>query len=437
MRAAESEQDFTSLPFAPDWSFAELNAKDTSEGTHAYHSYPMRFVPQLARKLLDEYSQPDDLVVDPFMGSGTTIVEAAMKGHAAVGIDVNPIAKLITDAKITAVEPLVLDKATDRLLKRLSENRAREPIQFDQSVSARIDFWFPPLQREQLEALLTAITLEPNAKARLLFLCAFSSILKKCSLWYPGSTKAIRSEKRRRNPEDPYRAMSNHLRLMTERNQQLYEFWGPHSARTRPAIRTYRQDVRRLKLPPSSADLMITSPPYVTSYDYAELHQLSLLWLGYATTYQDVRGSFVGTTHGVSSAPKPEMIRNWSLLAGDTVDSMLSSRAQPHLNRAVAGYFADMWVFLGNIRRVLKPRGRLVLVIGNTVLRGVLIRNAEVLAEMGANLGFTQVDVIKRQIPLKSIPQRRNPQNGQFASGTNGVTNVYPEEYVLVLETPT
>lgn len=436
LRGTNSQQgyDFSTLTYDPDWTFASLSAKETSEGTHAYHSYPMRFVPQLVRKILQHYTTPGMVIMDPFMGSGTTIVEASLAGHPVIGIDVNPVAKLITDAKVTPVEPTLLSLSVERMFDKAEKSIGLTKLPFEPSVSARIDFWFPAPQREKLEALLVAIKTERHHDIRRLLLCGFSNILKRCSLWYPGSTKPVRSEKRRRMPADPFEAMSRQLRIMTERNRDLYAYWGPASSVQRPLIQTICGDIRRVRLARSSVDCIITSPPYVTSYDYAELHQLSLLWLGYTSRYQDIRPSFMGAIHGLPKDYCPELPPG-SRLATEIIRALQESSAEPHLVRAVAKYYDDMWLFFRKAKRALKPGGALIIVMGNTVLRGVVVRNAEVLAEMGESQGFHLSHVIRRRIPLKSIPQRRDPTTGRFTSGTGEMAHAYPEEFIIVMKT--
>ena len=78
------------------WSFAELDRAQTSYLTHDYHRYPAKFIPQLACRLIEENSQPGNIIYDPFTGSGTTLVEAIINGRSAYGADINPIAVLIS-----------------------------------------------------------------------------------------------------------------------------------------------------------------------------------------------------------------------------------------------------------------------------------------------------------------------------------------------------
>lgn len=103
---------FERLSPDPSWSFHNLTPSQRSYATHNYHRYPAKFIPQLAARLIQEYSAEGDLVIDPFMGSGTTLVEARLQRRASIGVDINPVACLIARAKTQAIEPKPL--ARDR-----------------------------------------------------------------------------------------------------------------------------------------------------------------------------------------------------------------------------------------------------------------------------------------------------------------------------------
>ncbi|MDF2770112.1 MAG: methylase protein, partial [Nitrososphaeraceae archaeon] len=91
------------------WSFREIDRSETSYLTHNYHRYPAKFIPQLAARLIKENSQVEELVCDPFMGSGTTLVESIVNGRRTYGTDINPVAVLITKAKTTPINPQYLE----------------------------------------------------------------------------------------------------------------------------------------------------------------------------------------------------------------------------------------------------------------------------------------------------------------------------------------
>ena len=92
------------------WAFADKTRKDTAYATHGYHRYPAKFIPQIVSRLLEKYTKEGDLVVDPFGGCGTTLVESKVMGRPSIGVDINPVAVLITKAKITPLEPIKIEK---------------------------------------------------------------------------------------------------------------------------------------------------------------------------------------------------------------------------------------------------------------------------------------------------------------------------------------
>jgi DNA modification methylase len=85
--------------------------------------------------------------------------------------------------------------------------------------------------------------------------------------------------------------------------------------------------------------------------------------------------------------------------------------------------------------RVLKPKGKACIVIGNTNFKGVDIQNAEVFVEQMQNIGFHIFDIVKREIPSKMLPSTRDGSTGQFAKITDAnLTLAYPTEYILIME---
>src|SRR5919206_1156899 len=109
------------------WSFRQLRRTQTCYLTHDYHKYPAKFIPQLAQRLILENSNPGDLVCDPFMGSGTTLLEAILNSRRGYGSDIHPLSVLISKAKTTSIEPDYLREQISSLLVGISadiENRS-------------------------------------------------------------------------------------------------------------------------------------------------------------------------------------------------------------------------------------------------------------------------------------------------------------------------
>ena len=103
------------------WSFSDKTIKDTSYITHGYYTYPAKFIPQLAERLIKENSVEGDIVIDPFMGSGTTVVEAIVNNRIGIGTDINEIANLLAKVKTTPIDNLILAEEYYKLEKDLEK----------------------------------------------------------------------------------------------------------------------------------------------------------------------------------------------------------------------------------------------------------------------------------------------------------------------------
>lgn len=88
------------------WDFRDA---DTKEYTHCFHNYPAMMIPQIARELLKIYGNEGGWLLDPYFGTGTSLVEASLYGMNSVGCDINPLARLIAKAKTTLLSLHTLD----------------------------------------------------------------------------------------------------------------------------------------------------------------------------------------------------------------------------------------------------------------------------------------------------------------------------------------
>lgn len=414
---------FADIQIDHSWAFTGATRKDTGYITHAYHSYPAKFIPQLAGRLIEMYSAVGDLVVDPFMGCGTTLVEAKVRGRASAGTDINPVAHLISSAKITALEPLGITEAFHALVRRFASYDEQAPITM--LIHERLDFWYRPSEKHKLAFLYQSILAIPDDSQRRFFLCAFSNILKSCSIWMQKSNKPTRDMKK--IPANPFTAFQKQVKAMLRGNLAYYELLRSNNYLGVNA-HAYCQDARQSPPENNSVSLVVTSPPYVTSYEYADLHQLPALWFAYTDDLSQFRKQFIGTAYH----HKRDM-QTHSAIA----DSIIDQLAQKHKKSAdeVAHYFGEMAQVFQEMHRILKVGGKICVVIGNTALHKVDILNAEVFMEQLQVLGMDLVTIIKREIPSKNLPSVRDESTGRFAKVTdNNITYAYPTEYILVME---
>ena len=416
-----SEQ-FSKVALDPSWAFADKTRKDTAYITHGYHRYPAKFIPQIVARLVKKYTQEGDLVVDPFGGCGTTLVEAKVMGRPSIGADINPVAVLMARAKKTALKPNTVEKQFAQLQEKMASFRqdanGRTPDH------ARIDYWFKPAQKRKLAFLCDAITDIGQKNLRDFFYCGFSNILKNCSIWMQKSNKPMRDLAK--VPADPFVVFTRQVKAMLRGNAAFFNILHERKFSATPC-RVCCKDARNIPAVSDSARLIVTSPPYVTSYEYADLHQLSALWFGHTQDLSVFRKRFIGTSYSKKQVPR---------LDSQIAEEICTALQEQDTKKAkeVATYFGEMNQVFQEMHRLLQRRGRACIVIGNTNLRGVPILNAEVFAEQMQNMGFALEDLIKRVIPSKNLPSLRDEATGRFTRVTDTKKMlVYPTEYILVM----
>lgn len=430
------KSSFSSLSPDDSWSFRETKRSETNYISHGYHRYPAKFIPQIVNRLIMEFTNEDDIIFDPFGGCGTTLVESKVLGRRSIGFDINPVAKLITETKITPIDPI---KLTNYLRKFEKNYKKIKNLYIQSNHSERTNYWFDSPIQVELDRLFTAIHEIKDHKIRRFYLCAFSHILKNCSKWLMKSIKPqIDPDK---VPPDVFTTFIGHIKHMMLKNSEFYLILEKSNNLKTSSKMRLRDSTKKFPLEDNSLDLIITSPPYVTSYEYADLHQLILLWLGdnperyfrwhkYAQQYQAFRGRFVGTKLGGNT-------RNQKFLGFFAHQIISELPYNRNYGRSVAKYFSDTQKAISEMFRVLKPGKRACIIIGNTTLAGVKVKNAEVAAEQMQDAGFIIDRVIKRALFNKMITPWRDRTNGRFTSTTNfEKTRVYEHEFILIARKP-
>lgn len=416
------------------WSFREIDRLGISYLTHSYHRYPAKFIPQLAARLIKENSQIGELVCDPFMGSGTTLVESIVNDRRTYGTDINPVAVLITRVKTTPIDPQYLESIISTLKLKIKTNRIdgnRQTLLLKNdddfkvvfSENNRIDYWFPEKQKHDLSIILSGIMMiSEDENIRNFLVCAFSNILKGCSRWMMKSVKPTIDKEKTIN--DAYSSFFIHIQRMLNKNRQFWKILKEKKIE----CTVDNVDVRKTRLNDDSVALIVTSPPYVTSYEYADLHQLTAIWLGYTEELSEFRTKFIG------SIKKKEVtkVRLYSDLGKTIVENLrLIDKREAD---AIEHYFFDMQQCFEEMYRILKLGGRTCIVIGDTDINKVKIHNADVFVQTLKKMGFNIHNIIKRQIPSKALPLTRDEKTGRFVGTMKSDRLAYPFEYILIME---
>ncbi|MBF8284316.1 MAG: hypothetical protein HW378_3231 [Anaerolineales bacterium] len=249
--------------------------------SHNFHAFAAKFPPQLPRLFIEGLTAPGDVVLDPMMGSGTTVVEAFLTGRHGVGFDLDPLAVRICRAKVT---PLDVDQVRESGVKLLthatrlvdSARVERELTRrFDEPTRKFIDYWFQPATQREVLALALSIESVTEPNLRRFFELCLSSIIVTKSGGVSMARDLAHSRPHLDKTKQPKNALGQYNQRLKKSLRSLEEL-GKGTGQV--AIQT--GDTRRLALADDSVDLIITSPPYANAIDYMRAHKFSLVWLG-------------------------------------------------------------------------------------------------------------------------------------------------------------
>ena len=388
---------------------------------HRIHSYPARFPAFITTKAL-QYAEQSGVevrtVADIFCGCGTTAVEAKRSGKDFWGCDINPVATLIAQVKTTHYRDTVLEEYFSAIRRRFRSTGTTEKDY--EKVNERIRYWFEEKNIESLLRLKKAIKLEVSYRSRYrkFFLCAFSNILKPTSRWLTKSIKAQVDPNK--SAKDAMEVFEDQFRLMRKANAE--NIFPPKGSRIQ-IVRGNFLSVSPKELLP---DLIVTSPPYVISYDYASIHQLSLLWLGFVRDYRDLRKNMIGRQSGLKT-PSESDIEGLPEIGGDTYRKLLQTDSGKAVS--VARYFMDIRKTVTKCRDILNSNGMALFVMGNTKYRGTEIDNAGYLVECMEMAGFHDVRKMTRKVSSKIMTPYRDSR-GRFTRDSTK-RKVYSEEFIV------
>jgi site-specific DNA-methyltransferase (cytosine-N4-specific) len=409
---------------------AELKPKrrqPTRYSTHGLHEYRGKFNPQIARALLNIMGvSRGRRVLDPFCGSGTTLVEAAHLGVDATGTDLNPLAVAIAAGKLrllrartTTVERTwaPLRNHLSSRVQHMSFERAWSARDLDRAMRRAPDHiahfeyarsWFPDSVVAQIALVLEAIQ-EHGGALQSVYRLFLSDLLRDASHQEPADLRI----RRRKDPLDNFPLIPRFI-LGADRKLE-------RAARARSVIgrvsgeqRVQQLDSRRLDNSLGRFDAVLTSPPYATALPYFDTQRLSLCVLGLASP-SDLGASeadLVGSRE--FKADRAFWLQgvgerlDQSLLPPDTLKllaEMVSALSETDGFRRqqtpalLLRYFSDMQAVMERVRRICRPRAPFALVVGRnrTTLGGheFLVDTPAHLSAIAEGLGWHSTEVIE------------------------------------------
>ena len=365
----------------------EIEQNNPNSYTHNYFKYPCKFIPEIPRWAIKSFIGFDNvdnkLVLDPFAGSGTTLLESSLNGIQSVGAEIDDVAKLIIKVKTTKLSSSQIQMVNDfknEIVQELIEgNYSDEEIILPEINN--LDHWFREDILRDLGHLYFSIKEVADEDVRNFLLLCMASIIKRVSNADDISPKPYVSSKIIKNPP-PVEKM---FKEFTEKYLE-----GMEELNNKPLANVIVSgDATNLDVTDNSVDLAITSPPYINAFDYVRILRLENLWLDFSTETElrNKKKLYFGT----ESIKVKEEIQELDILDDSPLlRSYYEKIFDLDEKRAliVKKFFEDMKDNLQEIYRVLKPGSKYVIVIGDSFIRKVNIESWKVLNEISQKMGF-------------------------------------------------
>lgn len=390
--------------------------QNTRYSVHGLHEYKGKFNPQVVRSLFNIYNvKSGDNILDPFCGSGTTLVESAHDNISASGTDINPLAVFIANAKIDAlgISSAEIAKSKDILFKKYQAIKNKFILDDSDQRIQYLKSWFPIEVLMEMEALrLSALKLADSV--RNIFLIIISNQLRDYSFQEPSDLRI-----RRRFspfPEIPFiQQIKASIDSFVFNIKEFQTSFDP----IKSLNKAFNSDVKYSKQVPAFAndntyDFAITSPPYATALPYIDTQRLSLVWLNLisAKAIKSLESDLIGSRDFKAKSEQQKwqayMEKNEYCLPAEIhsfcID--LNSKLKPNegfrkkaLPSLLYRYFNEMGLAFKEVHRLLKKEKYFCLIVGHnhTSIGGQRtdIDTPKFLSYIGKQIGFNVHEIIE------------------------------------------
>ncbi len=384
-------------------SILNIVTRDVNLHTHGFHKYPAKFIPHIPKWAINKYlsGNQNKTILDPFCGSGTTLVESVLAGHNTIGIDIDPLSAMISKVKTTRINA----KELENISNWLEENVKAEHKGVYKPDCERIEHWFTNDAIIKLSSIRTLLDKIPKVFGDdkkvvdiqdLLFIC-FSSIIRRVSNADNESQKTYVSHTKVKNPQEVNSLFLSQLRLFVERAINFSENTSSNAKST--IINSSSAVSLNKKLNGQKIDLAITSPPYIKAVDYIYNQMVELFWIGdlfemqTQTKQNKKKNRYIGNKQ-ISKMEYSNYSPYAKTLEFNELDSIIqqiydTDKKNGHKHSFVAyNYFSEMENHFREMANCLVKDTHYIMVIGDSKVSNVFFSTAEFLIRIAERNGF-------------------------------------------------
>lgn len=401
------------------WNYKTANTK---EFTHCFHAYPAMMIPQIARALIEEYSPKDKckLLFDPYCGSGTSLVEASLKGINSIGTDLNPLARFITKVKTTKYNEEHINNLFSEIQSKLIFYREEQVINTNFDRISNYTYWYS--KENLLKLSFISQTIDECGDYTDFFNIALSEVVREVSFTRNSEFKRFRmkEEKIKAFKPDVFRLFEGKVL----RNINGLKDYNKIASDCRVKVCSFNPSISIPDeiIKDETVDIIVTSPPYgdsKTTVAYGQFSRWSNEWFGFENA-QNLDNLLMG-------GQKSKSVN----FETSSIDNVLMQIKEIDISRyyEVISFLNDYNASIMNAANKVRVGGVVCYVVGNRNVKGVQIPLDYFTAEMFEKSGFKHKITIVREIPSKRMPSKTSPTN---KSGIK--VNTMSNEYIVIMQ---
>jgi hypothetical protein len=384
-------------------------AGNKSLPVHRWVPWIAGFSSDFVGRALEKYLEKPGVVLDPFCGVGTTLVEAVLRGHRSIGFEINPYAALAAQVKVCAgrVNPLAFKKAITDFHAFCDEHggASYRPVSVPPpGFRSRADFYSPMVMKKVL-LVQDYISTLACGEVRDLFRLAFASTMVRYSNYSYEPSLGRRVSSGKQEIFD-FAVLETITDKLLEMEQDIRWLRARSPAAEDLSMKVINDSFFHYKahLSPRSVDMIVTSPPYVNNYHYNRNTRPHLYWLGYATNPKDLskleNANFGKYWQTVRELDRIDLRFD---LPGENLREQIEHLRTIKPEKGAYGgkgwanyaacYFNDCQTFAEGIEYALKPGGTALVVIGNSIIHGLMIPTDRYFGRIAELAGLQLVEI--------------------------------------------
>jgi site-specific DNA-methyltransferase (cytosine-N4-specific) len=386
-----------------------IPANKTNSYTHNIHSYPATFIPQYPRLFIKHFTTEESKILDPMCGAGTTLIEACLEKKYSTGLDIDPIAFLISKVSTTPIGNKQLNIFQNSFINELISTKTNDILANivlpDEKDYPNFKLWFRDETLKELLFIKQKIFEIDDENLKNLAKIALSYVVKPVSNADPRDIFPERDKNFLvREKKEVFKEYSLVLNNMVKKVKEFSK-----KVNNKEFAEVFNKDARLPnQLVNEYYDLVCTSPPYAYAIDYARVHQLStLLFIMNNEELRMHRKKYIGRDR-ISTSEKLDDFSGFQ-----STENELSKLYEVNKKYALVtyNYFKDMKAVTQNLYTYLKDGGKLVYIVGNSNIKNTTIKVHDVYKEICKYIGFRYIKQMERPYYMYRLARKRNVQS--------------------------